>query len=884
MMKNNLNNHGDRFLRILFREINLEYFIIHFNNQYLMDKKRLEFKNNEELQKVVARQYHETYPTNYHNDEIEAIIQLQIRETEKHYQRTHPLDFIRFSAAQYLCMHDGKVRIKFNDILYWNGYTDKLGEDIFVCAYIADQLTGEKRFIPKKQIVEHDNQRIYKILSQGIAENHMHLNASGYGTEMNWQVLMNYDLSQYDVIKRFVSSPVKFNVLKHQLHGASQEDYITTMIYKSIIIRSYLKNRTLIQKTIETTLPCRCSFQNGKVKCKDTLHCCFQGAMDAKNEIDLRVYQEFIDFVLAFRDEKCEKPQDFLQNERDFLTKMFTYAYSKNRNSMSEYERFLFFCYLHIKSNVFLEFHQSNRGIGFDKFKTFEDYKTQFIDGDKFTSLIQQSVFERYDDGATKLVEIRMAPGNTLSAMEKKINSLNQIALPYQNRLEYGVIIHYIKHKEMKDNTESPLYYKNYDVRNIILNQVQEVEKLLCHSDEKIRKKIMAIDAANYEFTCRPEVFSQVFRINRAPNPHVEKQPVHITYHVGEEFNTLCNGLRAIDEALDLLTMKRNDRLGHALALGLDPKEYFSDKRDVIISTCQDMIDDIVWLYDILVKFQYQDYAFLNQLHSQFEHLKADLYHEPLDSDFTLNDYRQSMYLRGDNPEFYIHLDLSKESSFKDAYRKYKADLSYPLNTCLREHYESFRNDKARRLYLDYHYNPELKKRGCFNRTEEMSVGYCEAITFAQSCVREKIIEEGIYIEVNPTSNRKISHIKTYEQHPIFRFNSQYLSENHLKNIPISINTDDGAIFQTDLRNEYAVIAASLLSNKTNNYQPEDVYRYIEYLCQSSLEQSFIDPPDFTKEAMLKTKFDIEQNYTLEEIYQYIDKVRQLEVEKSYSI
>lgn len=42
-----------------------------------------------------------------------------------------------------------------------------------------------------------------------------------------------------------------------------------------------------------------------------------------------------------------------------------------------------------------------------------------------------------------------------------------------------------------------------------------------------------------------------------------------MTYHTGEDFLDIVDGLRAIDEALLFLQMEKGERLGHAMALGV---------------------------------------------------------------------------------------------------------------------------------------------------------------------------------------------------------------------------------------------------------------------------------------------------------------------------
>ena len=50
--------------------------------------------------------------------------------------------------------------------------------------------------------------------------------------------------------------------------------------------------------------------------------------------------------------------------------------------------------------------------------------------------------------------------------------------------------------------------------------------------------------------------------------------PLRTTVHVGEDFVHLLSGLRHVDEALRFLELREGDRMGHALALGVDPREW----------------------------------------------------------------------------------------------------------------------------------------------------------------------------------------------------------------------------------------------------------------------------------------------------------------------
>ncbi|MDM5181689.1 hypothetical protein PO883_31410 [Massilia sp. DJPM01] len=78
----------------------------------------------------------------------------------------------------------------------------------------------------------------------------------------------------------------------------------------------------------------------------------------------------------------------------------------------------------------------------------------------------------------------------------------------------------------------------------------------------------------------------------------------------------------------------------------------------------------------------------------------------------------------------------------------------------------------------------------------------------------------GLTIETNPTSNLYIARLRTYKEHPIFRWappDAQLLAAGAKYNeyglrdgpIPVTINTDDPGIMPTTLRTEFLLMAAA---------------------------------------------------------------------------
>lgn len=69
-----------------------------------------------------------------------------------------------------------------------------------------------------------------------------------------------------------------------------------------------------------------------------------------------------------------------------------------------------------------------------------------------------------------------------------------------------------------------------------------------------------------------------------------------MTYYAVEDFFDIIDGLRAIDEVLLFCGLKRGSRLGHALAMGIAPEEYYKFKGYKIVLAKQILLDDIAWM------------------------------------------------------------------------------------------------------------------------------------------------------------------------------------------------------------------------------------------------------------------------------------------------
>ena len=223
-------------------------------------------------------------------------------------------------------------------------------------------------------------------------------------------------------------------------------------------------------------------------------------------------------------------------------------------------------------------------------------------------------------------------------------------------------------------------------------------------------KRLRGIDACAQEIGCRPEVFGSVFRELREHVVSLENETgvgqLRVTYHVGEDFLDLADGLRAIDEAMKFLNMGSGDRFGHATALGLSVDKWYERKNRYIQIKAQDYLDNIVWVYNKILEYGLQGFDLLmDELLSKFQYLYRNIYEKNIEYDRKISAdiflYYSAWQLRGDEPELYKTGKLVIDSII--SVEPYPVNMMYPLDKELRY------NDDVAYLYYMYHYNGRVR-------------------------------------------------------------------------------------------------------------------------------------------------------------------------------
>lgn len=817
----------------------------------------------------------------YSLDELENLHTLLCQDMRARRGGQTGIFHLLFSYGQsVLKLEQGVPVCRFEELLDWRDISYRLGQDIFTTAYLAWQdwrFGNRSNCFSWPAVIGTDNFRLQELLKQGISENHFHLNGSSQSFPLSWACMMNHPGKIYQFFdKEAVRKDMRYNLSVSVLGRASDYQmtwperliwaaWLRAALYRSFSlgkpvreqdVRAFSVSNRKLGRTEDIVQPLR--FQGHRVRRPDGMMRC-------------------LDYALSGDDRSYSR---LLAGERQLLYQGF---YRYLCSELTELEADLFYLYLLLKSQFRGEIVQINGRVGFWNFSRYQDRKEHFW----------EDVPEYKAEGRRLAVGATLHSSQQMLSLEARIVPKKSPDKQYEAVFETDRLVYFAEHEQELENLDfvrdgglaqrdkvrqwgeqSASYFyvlhfikdrdrsENRDVQQMRNQKVRAESKKIAQAlsaalrqSGYLRNRIHGIDAASFEIGCRPETFATEFRFMRslsAANSWSGRfsdsgaiPQLRVTYHVGEDFLDIADGLRAIDEAVQFLELERGDRLGHALAMGVNPKRHYEEKRYQLLLPKQDRLDNLVWLLFRSVELGINiNVRLREQLRVEAEELLEYLYGAHLPRKMktvSLQDYYESWNLRGDHPDCYQNpeqLDGSERFVPPGGYRSFMRRKGLHLDLWRTR-------EELRYLCYLYHFNRNVKECGEEVVAVTVDQPYMDLMCIFQDQLQRYVGELGIMIECNPTSNYLIGTLRRYDEHPIFRFNSfGFGGECTEGQLSVSINTDDQGVFDTSLENEYALLACSmskaLAPDGTKLYSRDVIYQYLDHVRQMGNEQSFL--------------------------------------------
>ena len=384
-----------------------------------------------------------------------------------------------------------------------------------------------------------------------------------------------------------------------------------------------------------------------------------------------------------------------------------------------------------------------------------------------------------------KHLELRFAPKNSTYKTTKLYSTILKDYDEYKNYkndlkelLEIPTISmtsHFIKYKEQKNHRY--IYRRDSKTKSELNKKVVSIMGLLSLSKPKylpqnnpIFKKfdfLNAIDAAGNELYARPEAFALSFRYIREQARKRFDKHINMTFHAGEDFVHLVSGIRYIYEAIEFLDMNSKDRIGHATALGLNPKIWKERLNNAIVMKQGEYLDNLFFIIE-MVRNEQKYFNQVKNLLKKFKKNSEDVYSKK----YSLKSYKKFFeYKWLDRKEATIILNTNQLEIFD----KYHSIQSY---------------DKYNKLI-----------------TIDLNDISDAIIIFIQNKVLSLLKEKEIAIESMITSNTRISFYNNFKEHHILKWLQNPNSPD------IILASDDPGIFNNNLYLEYFILYNLLAEN-----------------------------------------------------------------------
>ena len=408
---------------------------------------------------------------------------------------------------------------------------------------------------------------------------------------------------------------------------------------------------------------------------------------------------------------------------------------------------------------------------------------------------------------------------------------------------------------------------------------------------------LRGLDVAGDENALRIEWFSPVLRwIRTHVHAHREGNMAtpgfHLSIHAGEDYAHPLSGLRHVDETVRFCQMRSGDRLGHALALGIPPRDWCIRQGDMIL-TVDEHLDNLVWMWHYAcelggrVELASRIISRLERRIARFARvvgwcndLKDMELLAPLTDDgevallagarlgpspgllFQAWQLRQNCHFQFEQnhplaaPEHkltiavpdYDYLARGKNSliggqNVASAVGLYllrhmliRAGRTKPPRTVI---VEVAGDGKGPRLHECHDGGEDMPLRD-IDTLEELE--FMHAI---QDYLLDNYDRKGLIIETNPTSNVYIARLEHHGEHPIFRWSPPDDRELHaggefnrygLRRGPmrVLINTDDPGVMPTTLRTEFELMREAAIDLGYSRTVAED---WLERLRQFGVDQ-----------------------------------------------
>lgn len=315
--------------------------------------------------------------------------------------------------------------------------------------------------------------------------------------------------------------------------------------------------------------------------------------------------------------------------------------------------------------------------------------------------------------------------------------------------------------------------------------------------------------------------------------------PLRLTAHVGEDFRHLMEGLRRIQECIQYLLPRTGGRLGHATALGFEPR-LWAESVGSVMMPAEERLWDLVFEWRLYSHYRIPDElraaaapGRIPQVENQIRQLSEQVFCRSLEPNVlaevhhVLHEQWRPPMAPEDVPPSLDGFNLAL--NWVDPADVRCRQQVYPLLHRYRDDEKVFRQGQE---LVDI-------------MLDGSEVAALEAV---QDALRRCVGARGIVVEVNPSSNLLIGNLLDLRHHPVLRLFPPEPQAGAPPPVPIAIGADDPITFSTCLLREYSLLFEAA---RAAGYSERVVHDWLNAIRRNGMDARFTVPwkPSPTKMA-----------------------------------
>lgn len=717
--------------------------------------------------------------------------------------------------------------------------------DLFVCNYLLlnEMETCEQLKGYYSHIMLADKQ-LENVLRTGVSENHLHAGAT-IPFMVSWVSLMNC----------FLEHKILDSVPFLEMLFSDGSTDMSNCIYAACILRALMGhflsrgNGTFDDWLFENMF----QTEDSVIEFLKPLLIGNQSVCQwSKTEYGKELFEELWNSIFSgTKETRTERNIDYMLDLFGLDMSVDTYGenvfllealkYSKKSDDDTCFFR-LFLTYIKIKNVVFSENVQYGQMKGLDYFKHYYHKTSSFSrkviqDSEVYWETVLREIFQT---PFLNKVEIRIAPDDLKKRIQKILSVYQKL---YQNNRDtcplLGIIVHLIKQpddnivekcwKEFEEDselTEDRIRYgalqKKYHTQMKSILSLREENPYL--SDV-----LVGIDTASGENDTPVWVFAPIFEEARdsksqklfsiAENGEsIQNRSLCFTFHAGEDFRHMLSGLRRIDEVITECKFHSGDRIGHGTVLGIKSSEW-ALSNPVVILPRGEHLENLLWVWGKYREVQQYDASLILYLEEQILKYAEEIFH-------VMTGIQVNVLYQAYKNRFFM---FKKNTKYQETFHNDESEIF--CCEVEEKHSQAWNVDKL----------VHALNCVCYAKLydEPIAVGVSkrdlQLIEDMQNAVKNKVAMRGIVVEMNPSSNLEICEINSLQEHQAFVLDNVKKEEGNP--IILNVNSDDPAVFHTNVANELAYLYYGLLEQGVGR---QESLLWINKLRQFGMDSSFI--------------------------------------------